>query len=317
VSGLVTLGELLGQITAQREGRLRPGAPATLSVCGAEATVAIGVRRLGVPAAYVGRSGEDTFGRMGVEVLRGEGIDVSGMTLDPAAPTGLLLRTRRTADRDVVEYLRGGSAGSRLCPEDVDPALIAGADLLHVTGITPALSDTAAAAVDRACDLARQSGVPISFDVNYRARLWSGRSARAALLPLAVRADIVFGGRSELVLLLDAAPDTPPDRLLTELAGEGPREVVVTLGAEGAASLCDGVVATVAAHRVTPVDVVGAGDAFVAGYLAARLDGRNQQARLGLASTLGAFAVGTRGDWEGLPDRDELPLIEHHDEVVR
>jgi 2-dehydro-3-deoxygluconokinase len=65
------------------------------------------------------------------------------------------------------------------------------------------------------------------------------------------------------------------------------------------------------------VDVVGAGDAFVAGYLAARLDGRNQRARLGLASTLGAFAVGTRGDWEGLPGRDELPLIEHSDEVVR
>ena len=185
MSELVTLGELLGQIAAQREGRLRPGAPAALSVCGAEATVAIGVRRLGMSAAYVGRCGEDAFGRMGVEVLRGEGIDVSGVMLDSAAPTGLLLRTRRTADRDLVEYVRAGSAGSRLCPEDVDPDLIAGADLLHVTGITSALSDTAAAAVDRACDLARRSGVPISFDVNYRARLWTQESARAALLPRA------------------------------------------------------------------------------------------------------------------------------------
>jgi 2-dehydro-3-deoxygluconokinase len=317
VSGLVTLGELLGQIAGQREGPPRPGAPATLSVCGAEATVAIGVRRLGVPAAFIGRSGEDTFGRMGVDVLRGEGVDVSGLMLDPAAPTGVLLRTRRTADRDLVEYLRAGSAGSRLCPEDVDPDVIAGADLLHVTGITPALSDTASAAVDHACDLARQSGVPISFDVNHRARLWSGRSARAALLPLAARADIVFGGRHELALLLDAAPDEPSERLLTRLAAQGPREVVITLGAEGAASLRDGELATVAAHRVTPVDVVGAGDAFVAGYLAARLDGQDQRARLDLASTLGAFAVGTRGDWEGLPGRDELPLIGHHDEVVR
>jgi 2-dehydro-3-deoxygluconokinase len=317
MSGLVTLGEFLGQVGAEREGPVRPGAPASLSVCGAEATVAIGVRRLGVPAAYIGRSGDDTFGRMGLEVLRGEGVDVAHLTLDPTAPTGLLLRTRRTADRAVVEYRRAGSAGSRLGPEDVDPELIAAAGLLHVTGITPALSDTAAAAVDRACDLAGRSGVPISFDVNHRAQLWAGRSARNALLPLARRADIVFGGRHELALLLDAAPDTPPERLLSDLAAQGPPEVVVSLGADGAVGLCGGRLATAAAHPVTPVDVMGAGDAFAAGYLAARLQGLDQGARLRSACALGAFAVGTRGDWEGLPRTAELALLDHHDDVVR
>jgi 2-dehydro-3-deoxygluconokinase len=317
MSGLVTLGELLGQISADREGPPRPGAPATLSVCGAEATVAIGVSRLGLPAAYVGRSGDDAFGRMGREVLRGEGIDVSGLTVDPSAPTGLLIRSRRTADRTLVEYVRAGSAGSRLGPDDIDPRLLSGADLLHVTGITPALSTTAAAAVDHACDLARRAGVPVSFDVNYRARLWTGRSPRAVLLPLAARADLVFGGRHELELLLDAAPDTPTEDLLAGLAAHGPRDVVVALGAAGAAGLCDGELATVAAHRVTAVDVVGAGDAFVAGYLAARLSGLDQRVRLRLGATLGAFAVGTRGDWEGLPRRAELALLEHHDDVVR
>jgi 2-dehydro-3-deoxygluconokinase len=317
VSGLVTLGELLGQIKAETEGPPRPGAPATVSVCGAEATVAIGVRRLGLSAAYVGRSGDDAFGRMGLQVLRGEGVDVSGFAVDPTAPTGLLLRTRRTADLTLVEYLRAGSAGSRLRPEDIHPDLVTTADLLHITGITPALSTTAAAAVDHACDLAREAGVPISFDVNYRARLWSERTARAALLPLAARADIVFGGRHELALLLEAAPDTPTEHLLAQVAAHGPRDVVVSLGAEGAAGLCDGEFATVAAHRVTTVDVVGAGDAFVAGYLAAWLDGLDQHARLRLGTTLGAFAVGTRGDWEGLPRRADLALLEHHDDVVR
>ena len=239
MSGLVTVGEPLGQVAAEREGPLRPGAPAALSVCGAEATVAIGVRRLGIPAAYIGRVGDDAFGRMSVEALRGEGVDVTSVTVDPAAPTGLLLRTRRTADRDVVDYWRAGSAGSRLRPEDVDPDVVAAADLLHVTGITPALSDTAAAAVGRACDLARRAGVPISFDVNHRSRLWHGRSARTALLTLAAGADVVFGG-AQLALLLDAAPDTPPEKLLAGLAAEGVREVVVTLGAEGAVGLLDG-----------------------------------------------------------------------------
>jgi 2-dehydro-3-deoxygluconokinase len=309
MSGLVTLGELLGQVATEREGVPPSGAPATLSVC-AEATVAIGVRRLGVPAAYMGRTGDDAFGRMGRDVLRSEGVDVSRLTLDPSAPTGLRLRIRRTADRTLVEYLRSRSAGSRLSPEDVDPDLVWDADLLHVTGITPALSDTAAA-VDRACDLARRSGGPISFDVNHREQLWGARSARAALLPLATRADILFGGRHELALLLGAPPDSSPGRLLTELVAQGPSEVVVSLGAEGAVSLCDGEFVTAAAHRVTPVDVIGTGDAFVAGYLAGRIEGLGQLARLQLASTLGAFAVSTRGDWEGLPGRTELALLKH------
>jgi 2-dehydro-3-deoxygluconokinase len=317
VSGLVTLGELLGQVRSTTDGPLRPGAPASLSVCGAEATVAIGVRRLGLPATYIGRTGDDAFGHMGLQVLRGEDVDTSGFRLDPAAPTGLLLRGRRSADLTLVEYLRAGSAGSRLCPDDVEPRLVTSAQLLHVTGITPALSDTAAAAVHHACDLAQRAGVPISFDVNYRARLWTEAAARVALLPLAARADVVFGGRRELALLVDAAPDTPPERLLAEVCALGPSDVVVGLGADGAAGLCDGAFAAVPAHRVTAVDVVGAGDAFVAGYLSARLDGLGQRDRLRMGSTLGAFAVSTVGDWEGLPRRAELPLLEHSDDVVR
>jgi 2-dehydro-3-deoxygluconokinase len=159
--------------------------------------------------------------------------------------------------------------------------------------------------------------VPISFDVNHRERLWEGRSAREALLPLAAGADVVFGGRHELALLLGAPPDSAPEDLLTGLAAGGPREVVLSLGAEGALSLCDGDLVSVAAHQVTPVDVLGAGDAFVAGYLAGRLEGLAQRARLELAGSLGAFAVGTRGDWEGLPRGPELALLDRSDQVVR
>jgi 2-dehydro-3-deoxygluconokinase len=317
MTGLVTLGELLGQVAAERPGVARPGAPAALSVCGAEATVAIGVRRMGLPAAYIGRSGDDTLGRMGREVLRGEDVDVSAFTLDPSAPTGLLLRTRRTADRDLVEYHRTGSAGSRLSPDDVDPSLVQGADLLHLTGITPALGESTQAAVDRARDLARRAGVAVSFDVNHRAALWRGRSARAALLPLAASADLVLGGRHELALLLGARADAAPEQLLRGVAGEGPREVVVTLGPDGAMSLVDGRIATAPARPVTVVDVLGAGDAFAAGYLSARLDGLDPPDRLARATALGAFAVSTRGDWEGLPLRAELALLQHGDQVVR
>ena len=308
MSGLVTIGEQLGQVTSWTEGPLRAGGAAHLSVCGAEATVAIGVARLGLTARYVGRVGSDAFGRMGVDVLRAEGVDVTGIVVDPAAPTGVLIRGRRTAQRTVVEYLRAGSAGSRLAPEDIDESLVTAAELLHITGITPALSASAAEAIDVAVQLARDAGVPVSFDVNHRATLWSRDDAAPALRGLAARADVVIGGRSELDLLgADFA----------EIAALGPREVVRTEGSQGATAWCDGSVEHVDARDVQVVDVVGAGDAFVAGYLAARLAGRDVRHRLELGVLLGAFAVSTRGDWEGLPHRDELGLFDHGDDVLR
>jgi 2-dehydro-3-deoxygluconokinase len=308
MSGLVTLGEQLGQLASWVEGPLRQGAATHVSVCGAEATVAIGVRRLGFDAAYLGRVGDDAFGRMGRDVLRAEGVDVSGLRVDPSGSTGLLIRTRRTSQRTVVEYLRAGSAGSRLAPEDIEATVVRSADLLHVTGITPALSGSAAKAVDTAIAIAKEAGVPISFDVNYRANLWTTDEAAPVLRRLAACADVVIGGRTEMALLGDQ---------LEQVAELGPREVVRTEGALGATALCEGVTHHVEARVVDVVDVVGAGDAFVAGYLAARMDGRPPADRLRLGSVLGAFAVSTRGDWEGLPHRDELGLLDHGDEVFR
>lgn len=317
MSGLVTLGEQMGQLSADREGPLRAGSPASVSVCGAEATVAIGVRRLGHPVTYFGRVGDDAFGVMGRDVLRAEGVDVSHVVVDPGAPTGLLVRTRRTADRTVVDYLRSGSAGSRLAPEDVDEDVVAAADLLHVTGITPALGPSAAAAVDRAVSVARAAGVPVSVDVNHRARLWPSDDP-IWLRPLVAAADVLFCSRHELGLLVPGLDeDAPVAELLAGAAARGPREVVLTQGAAGATSLVDGVLRSVDAHEVTAVDVVGAGDAFVAGYLAARLEGRDPLERLRAGAVVGAFAVGSRGDWEGLPRRAELALLEHVDDVLR
>lgn len=317
MSGLVTLGEQMGQVLADQEGPLRAGSPARLSVCGAEATVAIGVRRLGLPATYLGRVGDDAFGRMGIDVLRAEGVDVSHVVQDRGAPTGLLIRNRRTADRTVVEYLRAGSAGSRLSPEDVDDEVVAAAGVLHVTGITPALGSSSAEAVLHAVSVARSAGVPVSLDVNHRVRLWPSADP-AWLQELVAAASVVFGSPHELALLSPGlSPGASPAELLQGVAARGPREVVLKQGSAGATSLVDDELRAVDAHHVTVVDVVGAGDAFVAGYLAARLEDRPPLERLRLGAVVGAFAVGVRGDWEGLPRRAELALFEHADDVLR
>lgn len=308
--GLVTLGEALGVVAATDPGPLAPGAALRMDFAGAEATVAIGVRRLGHDSAWVGCLGDDAVGVMIRDRLRAERVDLSRSRIDPERPTGLMLRERRTADRIRVTYYRRDLAGSRLSATEVDAGQIAAAGVLHITGITPALSVSARAAVHEAVGLAVEAGVPISLDINYRRALWTAQEAAAELSKLVTRADIVFAGAEEAALLVP--PDTPA-AMAESLAALGPSQVVLKLGAEGALAYADGTVITQPPVTVTAVDPVGAGDAFVAGYLAGVLDGGSIRARLHLAALCGAFAVSVPGDWTGLPFRHELGLLDGAD----
>ncbi|MEU4063935.1 sugar kinase [Streptomyces wedmorensis] len=303
---LFTLGEAMAVAAAIQPGPLATGAPLRLGWAGAEATVAIGVSRLGHRAAWTGRTGEDAAGAMVLAGLRAEGVDVSGARTEPAVPTGLMLRERRTADRLRVTYYRAGLAGSRLAPGDLDEVRLAGSRILHVTGITPALSATARAAVERAVVVARAAGVTVSFDVNHRERLWSRAEAAEVLGRLLPYADIVFAGPEEATLFV---PEDQPDRMARALTRFGPGQAVLKLGARGALVVAGDEVHVQDAVPVTAVDPVGAGDAFVSGYLAAVLDGSPVRERLRLAALCGAFAVSVPGDWEGLPRRAELALL--------
>src|SRR5262249_26683515 len=138
------------------------------SVAGAESNVAIGMVRLGLKAAWCGRVGDDALGLSILDRLSAEGVDVSQAIIDPDGWTGVLVRDRHHERTVSVAYARRGSAGSGLIPADVDADWIASARVLHVTGITPALSMTAAETVGRAIELARAAGVDVSFDVNHR-----------------------------------------------------------------------------------------------------------------------------------------------------
>jgi 2-dehydro-3-deoxygluconokinase len=303
---LLAVGETMALLTAAEVGRLRHAGSLTLGVAGSESNVAIGARRLGCPAAWVGRVGDDELGELVVSRIRAEGVDVAGVVRDPGASTSLMLKERRTAEMVRVLYYRRHGPGSRLQPDDLDPAQVAAAGMLHVTGITPALSDSARATVDRAVTLAREAGVPVSFDVNYRSTLWPPEEAAAVCRDLAARADVVFAGDDEAELL--GLTGDPAD-LARGLADLGAGHALVKLGERGAVAAVDGRVQAVEPVPVRAVDPVGAGDAFVAGYLAETLAGRPVPERLATAAACGAFAVTVPGDWEGLPSRDELAAL--------
>jgi 2-dehydro-3-deoxygluconokinase len=313
---IVTLGECMASFVALERGPMAEATRYRRTVAGAEANVAVGLARLGRRVAYLARVGADGLGSAVVRELRGQGVDVDFVRTDPDAATGIMIRELRDLGPAEVTYWRAGSAGSRLAPEDLEPAwrTIDTSRWLHVTGITPALSTSAAAAVDSAVARAEAAGVAVSFDVNLRRRLWAEDAARAALVGLARRATVVLGSHDELALIAGAAADTAPEDVAADVLTLGPERVVVKLGADGALEVArgsDGTVVTRAAAYPVPhvVDPVGAGDAFCAGYLAARLEDLPSADALAWANACGAAAAATFGDQAGSPTRAELDRL--------
>jgi 2-dehydro-3-deoxygluconokinase len=306
VTDVVTLGETMVSLRAATP--LRLGGALAMSISGAESNVAIGLARLGHSVRWGGRVGDDEVGAYILRILRAESVMVDTVVIDPRRPTGLMLAERRIADVSRVNYYRAGSAGSALSETDAAAALAAGARLLHVTGITPALSDSAAQATTAAVRLAREAGVRVSVDVNYRSKLWSAEEARPVLSELVRLADIVIASEDELGLVVT----TPEDERASaaELAASGVTQLVVKRGARGASVWCEGQVTDAPATVVTVRDTIGAGDALTAGYLSGILDGLPVATALKRGTLAGAFAVSAVGDWEGLPTRDELLLLD-------
>jgi 2-dehydro-3-deoxygluconokinase len=301
VPRVVTAGETMVLVVPSAPGRLRHATGATLSIGGAESNVAIGLSRLGVPAAWVSALGDDELGELVLHRVRAEGVDTSGVRRVPDRPTGLYLR-EEVAGAHRVYYYRRGSAASTLAPGAVDPAVLGGAAFLHLTGITGALSPESAEFLTWAARTAQAAGVRVSYDVNYRSRLWEPAAARAASEAMLPHVDVLLVGDEEARALWGWDDDTCLDRL----ADAGPGEVVLKLGARGCTAVVDGERLSSPGFPARQLDPIGAGDAFAAGYLAATLEGQDPAGRLRTANAMGAFCVQNLGDYEGLPSRREL-----------
>ena len=308
-SGLdvITFGETMVCFAAHEVGPLEQAQNFTKIVAGAESNVAVGLARLGLKVAWLSRLGDDSFGHHIRSALDAEGVDGRSITIDPAQRTGFMLKSRAPEGADpVVEYHRRGSAASLLSLADFDEARFLAARHLHVTGITPALSAHCAALVEHAMRFMRAAGRTVSFDPNLRPRLWPSREAMAEQLNrLAGLADWVLPGLAEGQALTGLQT---PEAIADFYLARGAKAVVVKLGAEGSmwrTAEGGGRVPGIRVERV--VDTVGAGDAFAAGLISARLEGRDWPAALARANWVGAQAIQVVGDMDGLPRRAQLP----------
>ena len=298
---VITAGETMALVVPPSPGRLRHATSLSLSIGGAESNVAIGLARLGIPASWISVLGDDELGELVLHRLRAEGVDTSGVRRIADRATGLYLR-EEVAGRLRVYYYRSGSAAATLSPNAFDPSMLQGADFLHLTGITGALSQECAEFLPWAAMTARDAGVRVSYDVNYRSRLWEPSAAQAATEALLPLIDVLFVGHDEANALWGWETDTA----LEQLSKIGPSEVILKLGADGCAAMINGEQLTSLGFPARQLDPIGAGDAFDAGYLAATLWGWAPEKRLRAANAMGAFCVQNLGDYEGLPDRREL-----------
>jgi 2-dehydro-3-deoxygluconokinase len=287
VKRVVTAGETMALLDPEREGELVLGDRLRLRFAGAESNFAIGLARLGVPVAWISRLGTDRLGALIREAVGREGVDVGWVREDPEAPTGLFYKWRSDGSTSVA-YYRRGSAASRLEPGDVPDEALAGAAVVHLTGITMALGDGPRALVLDVARRAREAGAVVVFDPNYRPALWdSPEAAAATMAPMAEHVDWCLCGEQEAALV------------------DAPRAVVRTAGS--AAVVGDGERIEVPPPREEAVvDEIGAGDAFAAGFVYGLLQGWDAPDCVRAAHTIAAWALRGTGDWETLPRLDDV-----------
>jgi len=295
---LVGLGEVMLRLAAPPPHRLEQTGSLDVQFGGAEANVAAACARLGLRTALISAlPAEHAWGDRAVPELSGLGVDCAGVQRRPATRMGLYFLEYGAAPRPVrVLYDRRDSALSRLVPDEVDWALVRGARLLHLSGVTAALGDNLRDVLRRALDEAAGAGVPVSFDVNYRSRLWSPPAARAFLGEILPRLSYLFVGSddAETVFALSGAAET----ILEGLRALASRAVIaLTLGEAGSAVLTDrAVVRPSKLYTVSVIDRLGAGDAYAAGFLWATLSGRTAQQAVDAATALAALKCTVWGD---------------------
>lgn len=303
---MITIGETMAAFSPGSSGPLRYVNQYQMRIAGAESNVAIGAAKLGIHAVWLSRLGEDEFGHFVCNQTRAEGVDCSHLIFDREHPTGVMFKETGAGETRVF-YYRAGSAASFLSPQDLDPALFEGADLLHMTGITPVLSESCSQMTEAAFSLARRMRLKISFDPNIRRKLWGTKDHAPLLRKLALQSHILLMGLDEAEALFGTKH---PEELADRIFQEPDTEIIVLKdGANGAMVLTRTETLPLPPFPCRCIEPIGAGDGFNAGFLTGILQGKDVREAGRMGCICGALATETAGDIEGYPDALRMEAI--------
>lgn len=306
---LITLGEAMIRFSPPDFERLEQAPRWQVRVGGAEWNVASNCARLGLNSAWISRLTDNPLGWRIAADARAHGVDTRHVVWTNEDRIGVYFLEPGPAPRgSQVIYDRANSAASKMRPDDLDFGIFAQARAVHLSGITPALSDGCREATWQALIAARDAGAITSFDINYRAKLWSPQQAAQTLQPFCEQASMVVMSRSDAGLLFEAK-GTPREVVAALRERFGPRDIVLTTGPVGSCALsADGTFYEVPHPSTTEIDRVGAGDSFVAGVLYGLLRGHPLQTALSYGGALAAYKLTIPGD-AAMCSRAELEAL--------
>ena len=301
------LGEVMLRLSVPAGERLDDARRLEVEYGGAECNTCVALARLGRRAAWVGRLPDHALGNAVLRAVRADGVDVSAVKRAPGERIGTYFIEYAGAPRTIqVIYDRANSAAARMTVNDVDWDYLLEARVLHISGITAGLSDSCHAVVAEAMRRARAAGVTVSFDVNYRAKLWSAAAAGERLRPLIAEADLLFCKGADAAALFGCTGE-PQAQLSALQALTRAQGIFGTYGAQGAALLQGREFSRQPALAAHIVDRIGSGDAFAAGAIDGFLDG-DLRAGLRRGVALASIALTQHGD-RVLTSRGELDAV--------
>lgn len=306
---VILFGEPMALLIADTVGPLEDVEHFTRAMSGAEVNVAIGLTRLGHDVEYLTKLGDDPFGHYIEKTLVKNKIGTRLISYDSIYRTGIQLKNRVADGSDPhAPYYRKGSAASHITKEDIDKINLNGIDLIHITGIPPAISQSARQATFRLAERAKENNIFLTFDPNLRPALWEDKETMVEVLnKLSKYADLILPGEEEGEIL---AGTTDNKEIANFYHNHGVKIVVVKNGSEGAYYSDGNGSGQVSGFKVDRVvDTVGAGDGFAVGVISGIIEGKSMFDSVVRGNAIGAIQVTNVSDNEGLPNREQLSLF--------
>lgn len=298
----ITMGETMAVMAPCERVHLRYCSDYKLRMAGAESNTAIGLSKLGHSTGWISRLGDDEMGAYILNSIRAEGVDTSGVVFDGKHRTGLMLKELSAGETSVF-YYRENSAASHFSEDDIDFSYLSSARVIHLTGITPVLSESCRKATEAISDFAVKNNIMISFDPNIRLRLWGNNDYTDLIKKLMLSSKIVMLGLDEAQRVLNT---NEMEKIVDILRNSGVEYIAVKDGSNGAWCADKNKIVFVGAEKCNCIDPVGAGDGFNAGFISGILNGYDLETCGKMGAIAGAMATETTGDVEGYPTKKQM-----------
>lgn len=301
---VITVGEPMVLFASNEKEKIRDAEQFTKYTAGSELNVSVGLSRLNYDVVYVTRLGKDPFGEFMYDFIKSEKINTSHIKFDPSRPTGLMFKGKSKDKDPEIFYMRRNSAASGICKDDLDFGKNKSAKVIHLTGISLALSEGTKKAVFFLAQFAKENGIKLTVDPNLRYQLWDSKDEMINTVnTLAFMSDVFLPGLKESQMLTGFSEI---DQIASFYLNKGVKTVIIKLGKNGAAVFTDKEFYTVPGFKVPVVDTVGAGDGFAVGFISGLLDELTLKDSVIRGNAIGALQVMTPGDNDGLPNRTKL-----------